>query len=97
MREREQRLRLEIKLDELHDQSSELVKSFKAEGKGGWGLGALSLGGSYERNSEQRRHEATTSNGILSVPGLQAIGCVAKLIAGPCPNPRPGLNFVGGK
>jgi hypothetical protein len=86
---------VEITLDELNDKTSELAKSFTAEGRGGWGLGALNLGGSYERNSQETRHEAFHAGGKLSVPGLQMIGVGCEPL-GKSPSPKEGLTWVGG-
>ena len=82
-------------MDELHDESSELVKSIKAEAKGGWGFGALNFGGSYERNSDVKKHQADLANGKLSVPGLQLIGFLCETMR-KSPNPKDGLNWVDG-
>src|SRR5262249_37631859 len=84
-----------ITLDELHDETSELVKTFKAGGRGGWGFGALNLGGSYERNSQETRHTADIAHGKLTVSGLQLVGFLCELM-GKSPNPKDGLRWVGG-
>jgi hypothetical protein len=84
-----------ITLNELHDETSDLVKTFNSEARGGWGLGALNLGGSYERNSQETRHEAKHANGKLSVPGLQLVGFMCEMM-GKSPNPKEGLTWVGG-
>jgi hypothetical protein len=86
---------VEIVMDELKDETSELVKTLKAEGKGGWGLGALNLGGSYERNSQENKHKADVANGKLTVSGLQCIGFVCETM-NKSPNPKPGADFGGG-
>jgi hypothetical protein len=86
---------VEIALDELRDESSELVKTLKAEGKGGWGFGVLNVGGSYERNSEEKRHKADIANGKLTIPGLQLIGFRCELM-GQCPKPKEGVTWVDG-
>jgi hypothetical protein len=86
---------VEIVMDELKDETSELVKTLKAEGKGGWGLGALNLGGSYERNSQEKKHKAEVANGKLTVSGLQCIGVVCDTMS-KSPNPKPGARFGGG-
>lgn len=86
---------VEITLDELKDETSDLVKSLKGEGKGGWGLGAINLGGSYERNSQETRHKADIAHGKLSVSGLQLVGFMCEMM-GKSPNPKEGLTWVGG-
>jgi hypothetical protein len=85
---------VEIGLDELKDESSELVKSLKAEGKGGWGLGAINIGGSYERNSQEKKHKVEIANGKLTVAGLQLAGFSCELMS-KSPNPKEGVAWVG--
>jgi hypothetical protein len=84
-----------ITMDELKDETSDLVKSFKSEGKGGWGFAGLNLGGSYERNRQETRHKCEIANGKLSVPGLQLIGFMCEMM-GKSPNPKEGLTWAGG-
>jgi len=86
---------VEIVMDELKDETSELVKTLKAEGKGGWGFGALNLGGSYERNSQEKKHKAEVANGKLTVSGPQCLGVVCNPMS-KSPNPKPGAHFGGG-
>jgi hypothetical protein len=84
-----------ITMDELKDETSELSKTFKAEGRGGWGFGVLNLGGSYERNSQEMRHKTDIAHGKLTVSGLQLIGFLCEMM-GKSPNPKEGLTWVGG-
>lgn len=86
---------VEITMGELHDETSELVKTLKAEGGGGWGFGALNVSGSYERNSSVKKHKAEIADGTLKIPGLQLIGFVAEMMS-LSPNPLSGLQWVGG-
>jgi len=84
-----------ITLDELQDETSELVKTFKAGGRGGWGFGVINLGGSYERNSQEMQHKAEIAHGKLTVSGLQLVGFLCEMM-GKSPNPKEGLTWVGG-
>ena len=86
---------VEIGLDELKDESSELVKTLKAEGKGGWGFGALNIGGSYERNSEEKKQKIDHGDGKLTVSGLQLVGFHCELM-GKSPNAKEGASWIGG-
>lgn len=87
--------KIEITMDELKDETSELVKTLKAEGKGGWGFGVVNVGGSYERNSEEKKQKTHVANGALTVEGMQLLGFVCEAI-GKAPNPKDGLGWVGG-
>jgi hypothetical protein len=91
---------VEIGMAELHDETSELVKTLKGEAKGGWGFGVLNVGGSYERNSEERRHKANVADGKLTIPGLQLVGYIIEPTSEKpemkLPNPKPGLTWVAG-
>jgi hypothetical protein len=86
---------VQITMAELRDESSELTKTLKAEGRGGWGLGALNVRGSYERNSQEKRHQADPIDGGFSIPGLQLVGFQCETM-GKSPNPKEGLTWVGG-
>jgi hypothetical protein len=86
---------VEITMEELKDEQSELVKTLKAEASGGWGLGAINLGGSYERNSQEKKQITDVSNGKLTVSGLQLVGFLCELM-GQAPNPKAGLTWVSG-
>jgi hypothetical protein len=86
---------VEIIMAELNDETSELVKTLKGEAKVGWGLGALNISGSYERNSQEKRHKAHVANGKLTAPGLSLVGLVIESI-GQSPKQKEGLTWVGG-
>ena len=85
---------VEIGMDELKDESSELVKTLKGEGKGGWGFGALNIGGSYERNGEVKNHAVNVANGKLTVQGLQLVGLSCEMMTR-SPKPKEGVAWVG--
>lgn len=85
---------VEIEMAELHDETSELVKTLKAEGKGGWGFGVINVGGSYQRDSSEKKHKATIANGKLTIEGMQLIGVLCEVMDKPSPNPRQGLAWV---
>jgi hypothetical protein len=87
--------KIEITMDELKDESSELVKTLKAEAKVGWGFGALNAGGSYERNNEVRTQKTDLANGVLKVDGMQLIGFLCETMD-KSPDPKASLKFVGG-
>lgn len=84
-----------IKMAELADENSELVKTLKAEASGGWGFGVVNVGGSYESNSQERKSKHDLSSGTLTIPGMQLVGVECELI-GRSPNPKDGLAWVGG-
>ncbi|MEY9524068.1 hypothetical protein ABIF70_005209 [Bradyrhizobium japonicum] len=86
---------VEITMAELRDENSELVKTLKAEGKGGWGFGVLNVGGSYERNSAEKKVLHDLSQGKLTVPGMQLVGVNCELV-GQAPHPKQGLTWIGG-
>jgi len=85
---------VEITLDELKDEQSELVKTLKAEGKGGWGLGAINIGGSYERNQQEKKQKSDLTKGKVTA-GLQMVGVNCEL-TGKSPNPKGGLTWITG-
>jgi hypothetical protein len=87
---------VEIGLEELKDETSELVQTLKAEGKGGWGFGVLNLGGSYERNKEEKKHKMELSQGKLKVEGMQLAGLLIEPMGKKSPNPKEGLSWNGG-
>jgi hypothetical protein len=86
---------VEITMDELKDETSELVKSFKGEGSGGWGFGVINMSGNYERNSQEKRYTHDHVSGKLTVPGLQLVGHLCEMM-GKSPHPKDGLTWVGG-
>jgi hypothetical protein len=91
---------VKIEMAELHDESSELVQTLKASGGGGWGFGVFNANGGVERNSETKTHTADVANGVLTIPGLTAIGFVHELMAPSgeaLPKPKDGLAWVGGE
>jgi hypothetical protein len=85
---------VEIGIEELHDESSELVKTLKAEAKGGWGFGVVNVSGSYERNSTVKKQASNVANGKLTVEGLQLIGFMCETME-KSPQPKAGLDWVG--
>lgn len=90
---------VEIKLDELKDENSELVKTLKAEGGGGWGFGVISAKAQYERNSEVKQQAVDVANGVLKIPGLQLVGFVIEQMGQQgqaLPRPKEGLVWAGG-
>ena len=86
---------VEISMAELHDESSELVKTLKAEASGGWGFAALNLNGSYERNSQVKKHKSNLADGKLTTPGMSLIGFVVEEV-GKAPDAKDGLTWVAG-
>jgi len=87
---------VEITLDELKDESSELTKTLKGEASGGWGFGVINAGGKYERGSTVKTHTAHVENGVLKIEGLSLIGFVHELMGEPSPSPKDGLTWVDG-
>jgi hypothetical protein len=83
-----------IEMDELKDESSDLVQAIK--GGGGWGFGVLNVNGSYESNSETKTHRAEPANGVLTIPGLTLAGFVHELMGEARPKPKDGLVWVDG-
>jgi hypothetical protein len=83
-----------ITMAELRDENSELVKTLKAEGKGGWGFGVINAGGSYETSSSEKKAEHDLSNGTLTIKGMQLVGVICDLL-GPAPRPKDGLTWAG--
>ena len=66
---------VEITMGELHDETSELVKTLKVQGGGGWGFGALNVSGSYERNSSVKKQKAEyLADGTLKFLDCSRIG-----------------------
>ena len=86
---------VEISMAELHDESSELVKTLKADASGGWGFAALNLNGSYERNSQVKKHKSNLADGKLTTPGMSLIGFVVEEV-GKAPDAKDGLTWVAG-
>ena len=89
---------VQITLAELKDTSSELYKTLKVDGGGGWGLGALSIKGGYERNGEVKTQKSTVdkATGTLTVEGLQLVGFMCEEV-GMSPDPKEGLTWLGGQ
>ena len=87
---------VEISMAELHDETSELVKTLKSEGRGGWGFAGLNLGGSYERNNEVKKHQVNLADGKLTAPGLMLVGFECEIFSKKTPNPKEGLTWVDG-
>jgi hypothetical protein len=87
---------VEITMDELKDESSDLVSTLKASGGGGWGFGVINANGGYERNSETKTHTAVLGNGTLKIPGMTLVGFAHELMGEARPRPKDGLVWVGG-
>ncbi len=87
---------VKIEMDELHDESSDLVQAIKGGGGGGWGFGVFNVSGSYERNSETKTNKADLANGVLTIPGMSLVGFVHELMGDARPKPKDGLVWVDG-
>jgi cell division septum initiation protein DivIVA len=81
-----------IDASELHDESSELSKTFKAKGGGGWG--PFKVGGGYSRESQEKTVETTLDEKGLTIKGLQIIGFRCRLLD-KAPNPLENVEWVG--
>ena len=77
-----------IDFKELHDETSELVKSIKAGGNVGYG--PFKLSGSYKRDTQEKNvHSDVNENGV-KVSGMQILGFRCRLL-GKTPNPLPSI------
>jgi hypothetical protein len=81
-----------VDFKELHDKNSELHKTLKAKGGGGWGW--LNLGGSYSRDEQKKTVESTLREDGLTVDGLQIIGFRCHLLD-KAPNPLEDVEWTG--
>ncbi len=87
---------VEITLDELKDDNSELVKTLKGEASGGWGFGVINANGKYERDSTVKTHTAHVEDGVLTIAGMSLIGFTHELMGSHLPNPKSGLTWIDG-
>ncbi|HJY26708.1 MAG TPA: hypothetical protein VJ306_01645 [Pyrinomonadaceae bacterium] len=77
-----------VNFKELHDETSELVKSIKAGGNASFGL--FKLSGSYKRDKQEKKvHSELTENGV-DVSGLQILGFRCHLLR-KTPDPLPSI------
>lgn len=79
---------IRINFKELHDETNELTKSIKADGKTSFGL--FKLGGSYKRDTQEKKVHSDIKEDGLVVSGLQVLGFRCRLLK-KAPNPIPGI------
>jgi hypothetical protein len=81
-----------VNFDELHDKTTELHKTLKTHGSGGWG--PFKVGGSYSRDNQDKSQETELTDNGLVMKGLQIIGFRCHLL-NKAPNPLPTIkDFV---
>jgi hypothetical protein len=73
---------------ELHDETNEVNKTFKAGGSGGWG--PIKLGGNYSTASGEKKVTSTLTERGLEVPGMQFVAARVKLLE-KMPNPNAAI------